>query len=227
MKIVAISDMHGLQEYVHINECDILCICGDIVPLKMQTNIPQSLSWLKKQFIPWCEKQPCKQIYLVAGNHDFVFERTPKINDLFLGTKIIYLNNQSAEYLDENTGKLYTLWGSPLCHMFGRGWVFMYEPEYEKEQFEKMPKNCDIVITHDAPYGTSDICFESWRDNTKHIGNPELAEVIKEKQPKLLLHGHLHSSNHECEMLGDTQVYNVSVVDERYEIKYKPLEIEL
>ena len=188
MKITAISDMHGLQEYVHINECDILCICGDVVPLKMQRNIPQSLSWLKKQFIPWCEKQPCKQIYLVAGNHDFVFERTTKINDLFLGTKIVYLNNQSAEYLDENTGKLYTLWGSPLCHIFGN-WAFMYNPEYEKEQFDK--------------------------------------EVVKEKQPKLLLHGHLHSSNHECEMLGDTKVYNVSVVDERYEIKYKPLEIEL
>ena len=227
MKICAISDMHGLQEFVHINECDILCICGDIVPLKMQRNTPQSLSWFKKQFIPWCEKQPCKQIYLVAGNHDFFMENNDKeLNDALRSTKIIYLNNQSAEYLDEETGKLYTLWGSPLCHIFGN-WAFMYNPEYEKGQFDKMPKNCDIVITHDAPYGTSDICFESIWNNKDHIGNLELTEVVEEKQPKLLLHGHLHSSNHECEMLGDTKVYNVSVVNEKYLINYKPLEIEL
>ena len=128
MKIVAISDMHGLQEYVHINECDILCICGDIVPLKMQRNIPQSMSWFKKQFIPWCEKQPCKQIYLVAGNHDFFMENNDKeLNEILMGTKIIYLNNQSAEYLDEESGKTYSIWGSPLCHIFGN-WAFMYSP---------------------------------------------------------------------------------------------------
>lgn len=227
MKICAISDMHGLQEFVHINECDILCICGDVVPLKMQRNIPQSLSWLKKQFIPWCEKQPCKQIYLVAGNHDFVFERTPKINDLFLGTKIIYLNNQSAEYLDEESGKTYSIWGSPLCHIFGN-WAFMYSPEDELEKFSLMPKNCDIVLCHDAPYGVSDICMQStpWNKGI-HIGNPELTATVMGKEPKLLLHGHLHSSNHDCEKLDNTDVYNVSVVDERYEINYKPLEIEL
>ena len=141
MKIVAISDMHGLQEYVHINECDILCICGDIVPLKMQRNIPQSMSWFKKQFIPWCEKQPCKQIYLVAGNHDFFMENNDKeLNEILMGTKIIYLNNQSAEYLDEESGKTYSIWGSPLCHIFGN-WAFMYSPEYELEKFSLMPKN--------------------------------------------------------------------------------------
>ena len=103
----------------------------------------------------------------------------------------------------------------------------MYNQEYEKGQFDKINKNCDIVITHDAPYGTSDICFESIWNNKDHIGNLELTEVVEEKQPKLLLHGHLHSSNHECEMLGDTKVYNVSVVNEKYLINYKPLEIEL
>jgi Icc-related predicted phosphoesterase len=225
MKIAAISDMHGLQEFVHIEQCDILCICGDIVPLKMQRNIPQSLSWFKKQFIPWCEKQPCEQIYLVAGNHDFFLERLEReINDVLKGTKIIYLNNQSAEYLDENTGKLYILWGSPLCHIFG-SWAFMYSPEYELEEFNKMPENCDIVLVHDAPYGISDICFQGW--NKEHIGNHELRKVIEEKNPKLLLHGHLHSTNHECETLNNTDVYNVSVVDELYNITYKPLYLEL
>lgn len=228
IKICAISDMHGLQEFIHIEECDILCICGDIVPLKMQTNIPQSMSWFKKTFIPWCEKQPCKQIYLVAGNHDFFMENKDKeLNDALRGTKIIYLNNQSAEYLDEESGKIYSIWGSPLCHIFG-SWAFMRSPEYELEKFSLMPKNCDIVLCHDAPYGVSDICMQNtpWNKH-EHIGNPELTATVIGKEPKLLLHGHLHSTNHDCEKLDNTDVYNVSVVDERYEIAYNPLYLDI
>ena len=38
-----------------------------------------------------------------------------------------------------------------------------------------------------------------------------------------LLHGHLHSANHDVEKLGDTKVYNVSMLDETYSLKYQPL----
>lgn len=224
MKVCAISDMHGQYDF-NIEPVDILFICGDIVPLKIQRNILQSMSWFKKTFIPWCEKQPCKQIYLVAGNHDFFMENKDKeLNDALIGTKIIYLNNQSAEYLDEESGKIYSIFGSPLCHIFGN-WAFMYNPEYEYDEFSKMTDNCDFVLTHDAPYGTSDVCLEGW--NHEHIGNPELRDVILEKNPKYLFHGHLHSTNHDCEMLGDTKVYNVSLLDENYYLKYYPLYFEI
>ena len=224
MKVCAISDTHGQYDF-NIDPVDILFICGDIVPLKMQRNILQSMSWFKKTFIPWCEKQPCKQIYLVAGNHDFFMENKDKeLNDVLIGTKIIYLNNQSAEYLDEESGKIYSIFGSPLCHIFGN-WAFMYSPEYEYDEFSKMINNCDFVLTHDAPYGTSDICLEGW--NHEHIGNSELRDVVLEKNPKYLFHGHLHSTNHDCEMLGDTKVYNVSLLDENYYLKYYPLYFEI
>lgn len=224
MKVCAISDMHGQYDF-NIEPVDILFICGDIVPLKIQRNILQSMSWFKKTFIPWCEKQPCKQIYLVAGNHDFFMENKDKeLNDALISTKIIYLNNQSAEYLDEESGKIYSIFGSPLCHIFGN-WAFMYSPEYEYDEFSKMTDNCDFVLTHDAPYGTSDVCIGGW--NHKHIGNPELRNVVLEKNPKYLFHGHLHSSNHDCEMLGDTKVYNVSLLDENYYLKYYPLYFEI
>jgi hypothetical protein len=37
----------------------------------------------------------------------------------------------------------------------------------------------------------------------------------------------LHSSNHEEELLGDTKVYNTSILDERYLIVYEPLIIRI
>ena len=68
IKICAISDMHGILDF-NIEPCDILCICGDIVPLYIQTHHTATLTWLADTFVPWCEKQPCEKIFLIAGNH--------------------------------------------------------------------------------------------------------------------------------------------------------------
>ena len=56
MKICGISDMHGKLNF-DIDKCDILCICGDIMPLSIQTYHEAGIKWLKKTFIPWCEKK--------------------------------------------------------------------------------------------------------------------------------------------------------------------------
>jgi predicted phosphodiesterase len=85
IKVCAISDMHGILDF-DIKECDILCICGDIVPLKVQYYLEGTLKWLSKEFIPWCEKQPCDKVFLIAGNHDLIVEnksRTDAITAIF------------------------------------------------------------------------------------------------------------------------------------------------
>ena len=48
MNIVGISDLHGQLSGYTIPEADILCICGDISPLKFQFNIPSMDGWFKK-----------------------------------------------------------------------------------------------------------------------------------------------------------------------------------
>ena len=93
----------------------------------------------------------------------------------------------------------------------------------------KILRKADIIISHDAPYGCSDVLLQKscpWA-NGDHIGNMALTELIEEVKPKLLLHGHLHSTNHERENIGDTGVYNVSLIDEFYKMNYKPLYLEI
>ena len=51
MKIIGISDMHGQLDGFEIPVGDVLCIAGDISPLKAQRNMPQMISWLRKTFI--------------------------------------------------------------------------------------------------------------------------------------------------------------------------------
>lgn len=229
MKICALSDPHGQLQNITIEPVDILFICGDIVPLEIQQNIPVSIHWFKNEFIKWCNEQPVNQIYLVAGNHDFFLEKSPsEIKEILRGTKITILYNEGAEYLDENTGIIYTIWGSPNCHIFGN-WAFMYSDSYNKEEYEKMPNSINFLITHDAAYMHSDQClgFMSPSQRDLHRGNIPLAEVIENKNIDFHFFGHLHSCDHKLIKYNETETACVSLLDERYRLIYEPLYLEI
>ena len=54
MKIIAMSDFHG-DLIENVESCDVVCICGDFLPLKIQRDSQKSLKWLKNDFLPWCQ----------------------------------------------------------------------------------------------------------------------------------------------------------------------------
>ena len=215
------SDLHGILP--EIEECDIVIICGDISPLMIQRNGIECKEWLFTTFANWVNNLPCDEVILIAGNHDFIFSSCEHwIHKLEECTKLKYLENSSYDYLS-NDGRIYKIYGTPACHIFGN-WAFMYSDEGLKRIYSTIPRDCDIIMSHDAPYGCSDILLQDVYWNTReHIGNKPLAQVILDIQPKYLLHGHLHSTNHEEEKLGETRVYNVSITDEHYNYVYKPL----
>ena len=233
MKICSISDLHGnLEKYPSdywkgLDECEILFICGDIIPLDIQTNMDASKIWLIYEFKSWALELPVEKIYFIPGNHDYLFERYKKeAKELFpLYDKVSLLNNEYTEYLSKDFIK-YRIFGTPYCHKFGN-WAFMMSEEILKQKFSIIPEDIDILISHDAPFGTSDICYESSYNPHTHLGCPELRDAILEKNPKLCLHGHLHSSNHKEEILGNTKVYNTSILNEQYNIAYTPLYLDI
>ena len=222
MKIVAISDLHG--NLPTIEEVAIIyCIAGDIMPLNIQSNDRKCRKWLKEEFIPWANNLPCSHVVLIAGNHDFVFQRMEKeaIDTIFEGSKVIYLENSGVQLEGLN------IFGTPWCHQFGH-WAFMADDDTLTELFKEIPENVDILLTHDAPYGTSDILFQNIAWNIgEHIGCVPLRDAIIEKKPKIVLHGHLHSTNHKKEVLVESDVYNVSLLDENYDLIYDPLILDV
>ena len=137
-----------------------------------------------------------------------------------------YLKNEFVDHISMQDSKTYRIFGTPYCHIFGQ-WPFMRSEEILAKNFSLMPEGVDILFSHDAPYGTSDICLEGWAADNQHKGSPALRDIIVERMPKYCFHGHLHSSNHDEEMLNDTKIYNTSIVDESYRIKYEPLMIRL
>ena len=234
MKVAVISDLHGhLPTYPSpywegIEECELLLICGDILPLRIQTNMLESRSWLTEEFKPWAASLPVEQVFFIAGNHDFWFERNDLAAHQIFSShdKVRYLKNEYADYISTQDAKVYRIFGTPYCHQFGN-WAFMRDEETLAKKFNQIPGNVDILLSHDAPYGTSDICFEGFSASKGHIGCPELRDAIIASKPKYNFHGHLHSSNHGEEVLGETKVYNTSILNEQYNLVYEPLMIRL
>ena len=139
--------------------------------------------------------------------------------------KITYLDCETFEY----EGKV--IYGTPLCKPFGR-WAFMPSYEEQDERYERhlnIIGKIDIVLSHDAPYGVSDVILQKdcWWADGSHIGNKSLRKFIEAAQPKLQVKGHLHTTSREVEMLGETKVYSVSLLNENYEMVFEPTYIDL
>ena len=234
MTISCISDLHGhLPIYPSpywegIEECELLLICGDILPLHCQSKMIESRLWLIDEFKPWAASLPVEQVFFIAGNHDAWLERNDLIAHQIFSShdKVTYLKNEYIDYLSIQDSKVYRIFGTPYCHIFGN-WPFMRDEETLAYKFSRIPENVDILISHDAPYGVSDICFQGWSADGQHKGCPELRDVIIEKKPKWNVKGHLHSTNREIEILGETKVVSCSILDESYRLIYDPQIIKL
>ena len=245
IKFVAISDLHG--NLVSLTEpADILLIAGDIIPIKYERRSNGCKKWLKNTFIPWCLAQPVLQVIIVAGNHDDYFERHGDVfREMIKDDKITYLENESVIIPGKNVPGdeyvVYHIYGTPLCKPFGN-YSFMAPLDQQKTIFDQYRNETpqaihdkifpddnsavirSIVLSHDAPYGCSDIILDKsckWYDG-EHIGNPELRKFIEDSKPNLVIHGHLHTSNHQSEYINDTEVRCVSVVGEDYKVHYDP-----
>lgn len=229
MKIVAMSDLHGtLLPVDTIEPCELVCICGDIVPLKYQANSYKTKSWLRNKFKPWCEELQCDKVIFIAGNHDHNFKDLEFMYSVFpKDKKVTYLFHEGYEYQSKD-GKTYSIFGTPYCKIFGN-WAFMDTDERLTELYEDIPENLDILLSHDQPFGHGDqleIGSVPWADGS-HIGNKPLLGTILKRQPNYLFCGHLHSTTHDCIEIGKTKRYNVSIKDERYDPVYDPLILEI
>lgn len=226
MKIICFSDPHGFMPDVD-GEFDLMLIAGDVAGYN---GFVQQKEWWLVHFIEWFNTlnlKPTSKILITPGNHDcsslfnshtFLIELYQKTNNQ---VKILIDEEYVYSYLDSDEIKAIRIYGTPWCHQFGN-WYFMIGDNEIREKYKNIPKNIDILLTHDAPYGCSDICYEG-RSKGHHAGSFPLREAILEKKPKFCLHGHLHTSNHEPMFLEGSCVINLSLNDESYQQVFKPL----
>lgn len=231
--ICCTADLHGIFPVIE-KPFDLLLLAGDIVSLDCQSNIDATYNWYAVHFTNWLKTLPYKdsdsKVILIAGNHEVGWQKmngVVKINlldriNIDIDDRLIYLEDTYFKF------KGIKIFGTPYCKLFGR-WAYTVNNESLIAHYDKCPENCDILLTHDAPYGVSDVCYdwEKFGYALEHIGNVPLRDMILKKKPKYCIHGHLHSSNHNEEILGSTKVYCVSLLNEDYKEVYEPLYLKL
>jgi Icc-related predicted phosphoesterase len=240
MKITAISDIHG--DLPIIDPCDVLCICGDILPLEIQKDPIRSIAWLAGRFSNWCEKTPCDKIILIAGNHDFIFEtlfknEAKKMSGVDLNYVIEFFPEYIKDALDlpnkveylQDTGYTYkgvSFYGTPHIPEL-RNWAFYKDSKELKEYFEMIPNKVDVLLTHSPGKFVNNTGVSLQLRHQPEYGSSELTEAIQDRDIKYWFVGHVHSGNHHLEQYNDMMVANVSMKDENYRMVYEPLQIEI
>ena len=228
MKIVAISDIHG--ELPPLPACDVVVICGDIAPVKIQTRGDKSAEWFAREFQSWCLALPCKKVIFIGGNHDFLLEDLLKhhnIEEITQGLfeadverKIVFLHDSSFDF------EGVTFYGTPWCPAL-KDWAFFADDGERKVLFSQIP-NCDILLTHCPPkVGEQGVVLEPTRHYLSNFGDEVLADIVKQKQIKWVLSGHIHSGSHRVEMVGKTSIRNCSIKNEAYRATYSPFEFDV
>lgn len=238
IKIVAISDLHGGLAFLDsLPDGDILTISGDICPVRGSHNPTNQAHWINNHFHPWCsdliDRGVFKHITWINGNHDFFINPKRNLlteNGFVIPPNVHCLNNRMIE-LDG-----VKIFGSPWTPTFGN-WAWMKSEEELKDIFAKIPEGLDILLSHGPAYCLNDTITqypERTEGRDPHIGSKALRDRIKIAKPKMVLVGHIHSGSHAVQRLylepdftDHIDSVNVSIMDEDYEVVYKPYEFTI
>lgn len=208
MRIASISDTHGQHRSFtkSIPDCDLLIHAGDFMYSGWE------LAEIR-DFDSWLGELPAKEIIVVAGNHDVLFEKEPDAARKLL---------TNAHYLQESglTINGLTIWGSPFTPRF-YDWAFMSKRGEEmRRHWDRIPKNTNILVTHGPPKSVLDMA------EGIECGCEELLLAVVRVEPEIHVFGHIHSGHGRAE-IGKTRFINAAVLDELYSRAYEPIVIEV
>lgn len=174
MRIVAVADTHNFHDDLgRLPDGDLLIHAGDLCGAGELFELRRAAAWL--QALPHCYK------IVIAGNHDFCFEREPQESIRALGPGITYL--QDSEAVVDGV----RIWGSPWQPEFC-DWAFnLPRGRALAEKWALIPDGIDILVTHGPPHGYGDHCFDGRRE-----GCEDLLLAIRRVRPLLHVFGHIH-----------------------------------
>ncbi|MFK7978501.1 MAG: metallophosphatase domain-containing protein [Saprospiraceae bacterium] len=207
MKIVAISDTHGLHNQLQLPKGDMLLHSGDVAKRGSEQEIVAFLNWFSQQDFQY-------KIF-IAGNHDFYFEETSAaaIADL-IPENVIYLNDSGV------TIEGIHIWGSPVQPRFF-DWAFNRDRGADIDRhWQLIPENTDILLTHGPPQGILDKTSQGLE-----VGCEMLLTRIEQIQPKYNIFGHIHEAYGQVTK-NNIHFINASVVNLRYMVVNPPVEFE-
>lgn len=205
MRIVALSDTHGKHDAIAVPDGDLLVHAGDFTGRGREPEI--------RAFDAWLGRLPHRWKVVIAGNHDFAFERTREARGWI--TNAIYLQDGLAE-----VGGL-RVWGSPWQPRFF-DWAFNLDRGAPlAEKWALVPTGVDVLLTHGPPMGILDVTAGG-----EAVGCEALTAALARIRPRLHVFGHIHEAYGTLERDG-TRFVNASSCDLSYRPVQAPVVIDL
>lgn len=205
MKLAMISDTHGLLPDPSLFEgADLILHAGDIGP---DRDVEQ---WINKQFRPWLH-QLSAPFWATYGNHD---------DPQKWGWAAIDLPIIVDDWLMVGDKKI---WFSPWSNRFG-DWHWMLDESRLTDKYLQIPVDCDIVVSHGPMFQARDQNVDGALCGSKAL-RVRVRELHSQHLPSrdpIVVCGHIHEAHGYCN-LEFAHVYNVSSVDEYYQMRKEPI----
>lgn len=211
MRVVAISDTHERHGQIVVPNGDVLICAGDI----SHNGKPDAVF----AFLSWMNRQPHPNKILVAGNHDFYFERT---NPATVAKRVAEFAPTVTYLQDSGVGvEGMKVWGSPWQPVFF-DWAFnLKRGKALAAKWALIPDDTDILVTHGPPFETLDVV-----PSGRRVGCEMLAARLSVLSVRLHVFGHIHHSYGAVERDGRVSV-NAAICDERYRAVNAPVVVDI
>jgi Icc-related predicted phosphoesterase len=210
MRLVCVSDTHWYPvKDVSIPDGDVLIHAGDLTGNGTFMQIRRAGEWLTTL--------PHKHKIVVAGNHDFLFEKDYNLARHALGDGF-----NGIQYLQDHVTVIdgVVFYGAPWS-VYYNDWAFGLHPGREaKSRWDRIPDGIDVLVTHGPPKGIMDEA-----PNGYSLGCEELLQAVRRIKPRLHVFGHIHHS-HGVQKHGDTLFVNAAICDEDYKHTQEPIVLD-
>lgn len=188
MRLVVLSDTHGRHRHLAVPDADVLIYAGDFGAWTGSLDELDDFNAFLGEL-----SHPHKLV--IAGNHDFCFERDG-------GNARRALSN--ADYLQDESVEIegVRFYGSPWQPEFLNLAFNLPRGEPLRQKWMLIPADTDVLITHAPPHGIGDKTHGG-----SHVGCEDLLARVREIKPRLHVFGHIHESRGKFEV-GDTLFVN-------------------
>ena len=195
LRVVAISDTHCQHDALEIPAADVLVHAGDFTNLGRDEELAA--------FDAFLASLPHRHKIVIAGNHDFCFEREPERARAGL-TGCHYLEDGGVEIEGVR------FYGSPWQPRF-LNWAFNLDRGAPlRAKWDLIPEGIDVLITHGPPLGHGDATFSG-----EPVGCADLLAAIERVRPRFHVFGHIHEG-YGVTRNEHTTFINASTCDARY-----------
>ena len=204
LRILGLADLHDCAERLEDLlglKCDLIAFCGDLHIGSSREMARPAANSLARLGLP---------VLIVPGNMD----HRDVVPELWREAGFILLHQSSFRFkeygflgLGGMIAKDPRRLGDPNRYYHRDEQVYSI---LEKAYLEVLDARTKIVIVHQPPRGARDLLY-----NGERSGSSELRRFIEDRQPDLVLCGHIHEDRGECR-IGSTLVVNVGELRRGY-----------